>query len=134
MPMYERTVKRNMSSHLFQNMALPLDQWHHDPREQHHPDDVGPGRNPVSIVILQKTRKIHYAKKKFFFRKNAVLFKRQTFVTKFLVDIFSMNFSSLIRQIPPPKKQDHLGMNIAPDLNNHLWSIDLFSINDHQEK
>ena len=23
-------------------------------------------------------------------------------------------------------KQDHLGMNVAPDLNNHLRSIDLF--------
>ena len=23
-------------------------------------------------------------------------------------------------------KQDHLRMNVAPDLNNHLWSIDLF--------
>ena len=23
-------------------------------------------------------------------------------------------------------KQDHLRMNVAQDLNNHLWSIDLF--------
>ena len=23
-------------------------------------------------------------------------------------------------------KQDHLRMNVAPDLNNHLWPIDLF--------
>ena len=24
------------------------------------------------------------------------------------------------------EKEDHLRMNVAPDLNNHLWSIDLF--------
>ena len=31
-------------------------------------------------------------------------------------------------------KQDHLRMNVAPDLNIHLRSIDFFWINDHQEK
>ena len=26
----------------------------------------------------------------------------------------------------PAVKQDHLRMNVAPDIKNHLWSIDLF--------